>query len=37
MPKQKPEPTPFEKFQQLARRVVTAPKPQPEQKKPREA
>lgn len=35
MPKK--ELTPFEKFQQLAKRVVSAPKPQPEQKKPREA
>ena len=35
MPKK--ELTPFEKFQQLAKRVVNAPKPPSEQKKPREA
>ncbi len=29
--------TAFEKFQQLAKRVVNAPKPPPEQKKTREA
>ena len=39
MPKQKPklEPTPFEKFRELAQRVVNAPKQPPVQKKPREA
>ena len=35
MPKK--EPTPFEKFQQLAKRIVNAPKQPPPQKKPREA
>lgn len=34
----KKEPTPFEKFQKLAKRVVNAPKPQREQnEKPKNA
>ena len=37
MPKSPKPMTPFETFRALAKRVVNAPKPPPEQKKPREA